>query len=242
MAAPTFQGNQVAAAAGTSTLTIATGAGNLDLATDDIIVAAGSHNNTNAGTLAAFGGTYTGSAWTELIADSDNNAPQMALRWSRATGTHSGETITQARIGASGNSAITAVSIRAALTSGSPIGGSAAQWFTSEPTDWTPGISTLANDAIVIFGILDVNTSANQLSAWTMAGNSMTERIDSGTAGRVATLAQTTAGAVGTFDATFGYASTTDRRFYAVTVESQLPGKGAPFITNYRRHRHLLNR
>lgn len=150
------------------------------------------------------GGTFA-EAWTTFLTLSDG-AKIAELQWARATGDHSGETVTVENA-AAGSTAAAVMVVRDANSSGSPIDvNSSTDVFTQNIANGAlVGFNTTVDNALVCYGLgcRDDEVWSDQ----TKNAVAMTEQIEAlsagGTVGAMvglATLAQATVGATGDFD------------------------------------------
>ncbi len=189
-------------------------------AANDILILVG----VNGGATAALtpGGTYSGGAWTS-IASNSGTAQWGGVWWSRATGNHSGQTVTVGTATDSSSALVTRIS--GALTSASPIDTNTSNTNIAATGGALTGFSTTVDNALVVYaGAADDNIA---WSAETMGGTNMAERGDVTSTGgadsgvMLSTLEQATAGATGSFAAT--HASSLSKTLVAFALKPEPP-------------------
>lgn len=161
-------------------------------ADDIIIIVSGSGFYGSAPT---FGGTYSGGAKTS-IATADNGRARIDAHWSRATGNHSGETIT-----------LTVGTPAVAIYRGCPTGSSPIDTNTSTdaPADGSATVApaSFATTVDHVVCVLAATAFDGSWSAETMNSNAMHERQDGGSNSiLIADKAKGLTGSTGAFSAT----------------------------------------
>jgi hypothetical protein len=189
-------------------------------AADDIIILV----LVNGGATAALtpGGTYSGGAWTS-IGSGAGTAQWGGVWWSRATGNHSGQTITWSGATDSSQGAVAIYS--GCEKTGSPVDTSV-QNQNSVSTNISLGaLTTTVNDAMVILAMAADDNIAS--SAQAVGALTMTERFDYGSSGgadsivMLAERLQAASGNTGVFTGT--HASTLSKRLVGFALKPYVP-------------------
>jgi hypothetical protein len=177
-------------------------------------------------------GTYTGGAWTNIDAGGGGTFASGwgGVYWSRATGNHSGQTVTWS--GATDSTSGIVTVVRGAATGGNPIDTNIAAASVAATNGSLTGFNTTVAITLVLFcAMTDDNQTKSGFTMNAVAMSNLTLAVSSGGADSgvgVATATRAAAGATGNFALTEAAGTASGKRLTAFAIKpAVISGGGA---------------